>query len=421
MTVYLIIFPEFWLVFLTVVLANLLAFYLVCILPLYLPYLSAFYLAHLLACVLAGSWNKLGENWGARETNHADGRPPRLMTRTCMQRKLAVRRCSWRPAGCGQLCVNPLRSLHHQKCPNFGLTFSATWFYWTFQHQWIGRKLSSGHKQVQYRPTKLTCYVFERGSHGPSLGCSWLLRMISRVYFHAFWIHVSDLMLKKQQLPCQGLLPVASIAAQADCPNNDNRCIFVMVDMTGMKRNICWWLGWVFLSRRAGCHMLPGAPSTICYPARRVPSAILTAYLLAPYLACHSIWHTLRSSFWHVVWRLIALPRAPGTICYPARPVPSGVLFEVSSGIIWRPIWPVFWQMQILSHLGQQILRTRPFLGADFASQRSHKTMENIAFRAIPTRQYPHVSHLCCITSVRSHVSCHTSLLYRICAITSLG
>ena len=72
--------------------------------------------------------------------------------------------------------------------------------------------------------------------------------------------------------------------------------------------------------------------------------------------------------------------------------------------------------VQILSHLEQPILRTRPFLGADFPSQRSHKTMENTAFLAIPTRQIL-MSHI----SAVPHLCCITSLLYHICGITSLG
>ena len=58
----------------------------------------------------------------------------------------------------------------------------------------------------------------------------------------------------------------------------------------------------------------------------------------------------------------------------------------------------------ILSHLGQQSLRARPFLGADFPTQRSHKTMEkhSISRKAYPPN--PHVTHLCCITSARSHL-----------------
>ena len=60
--------------------------------------------------------------------------------------------------------------------------------------------------------------------------------------------------------------------------------------------------------------------------------------------------------------------------------------------------------VQILSHLGPQILRTRPFLGPDFSSRRSHKTMvkHNISRTSYPPN--PHVTHLCCITSARSHL-----------------
>ena len=53
-----------------------------------------------------------------------------------------------------------------------------------------------------------------------------------------------------------------------------------------------------------------------------------------------------------------------------------------------------------------------PFLGADFLSQRSHKTLEkhNISRNCYP----PKPAHL-------THLSCVTSQLYRICATTSLG
>ena len=52
----------------------------------------------------------------------------------------------------------------------------------------------------------------------------------------------------------------------------------------------------------------------------------------------------------------------------------------------------------------QPILRARPFLGADFPSQRSHKTMEkhSISRNSYPPK--PHVTHLCCITSALSHL-----------------
>ena len=58
-----------------------------------------------------------------------------------------------------------------------------------------------------------------------------------------------------------------------------------------------------------------------------------------------------------------------------------------------------FWR-----HLGQAILRTRPFLGADFASG-SHKTMEKhgISRNSYPPKP-PHLTHLSCITSARSHL-----------------
>ena len=49
--------------------------------------------------------------------------------------------------------------------------------------------------------------------------------------------------------------------------------------------------------------------------------------------------------------------------------------------------------VQILSHLGQQILRTRPFLGPDFASRRSHKTMEKHSISRTSYPPNPHVQH----------------------------
>ena len=60
--------------------------------------------------------------------------------------------------------------------------------------------------------------------------------------------------------------------------------------------------------------------------------------------------------------------------------------------------------VQILSHLGPQILRTRPFLGPDFSSRRSHKTMEKHSISRTSYPPNPHVSHLCCITSAQSHL-----------------
>ena len=60
--------------------------------------------------------------------------------------------------------------------------------------------------------------------------------------------------------------------------------------------------------------------------------------------------------------------------------------------------------VQILSHLKPQILRTRPFLGPDFSSRRSHKTMVKHSISRISYPPNPHVAHLCCITSARSHL-----------------
>ena len=62
--------------------------------------------------------------------------------------------------------------------------------------------------------------------------------------------------------------------------------------------------------------------------------------------------------------------------------------------------------VQILPHLQQPVLRARPFLGADFPSQRSGKTMEKHSILRASYPPNPHVSHL---------------RLYHICAITSLG
>ena len=66
-------------------------------------------------------------------------------------------------------------------------------------------------------------------------------------------------------------------------------------------------------------------------------------------------------------------------------------------------------------------LRTRPFFGADFSSQRSHKTTLKTqhfdAFRAIPSRQNCLMSTcLRCIPSVRSHL-----FVYHICDLQILG
>ena len=61
--------------------------------------------------------------------------------------------------------------------------------------------------------------------------------------------------------------------------------------------------------------------------------------------------------------------------------------------------------VQILSHLGQQILRARPFLGADFPAGEATKLWKTQHFaQFLPAKS-----------------SCLTSLLYHICAITSLG
>ena len=65
--------------------------------------------------------------------------------------------------------------------------------------------------------------------------------------------------------------------------------------------------------------------------------------------------------------------------------------------------------VQILAHLQQPILRTRPILGADFPSQRSHKTMENTAFRALPTRQIL-MSHISAVSHLRGHIFWLTDL-----------
>ena len=60
--------------------------------------------------------------------------------------------------------------------------------------------------------------------------------------------------------------------------------------------------------------------------------------------------------------------------------------------------------VQILSHLGQQTLRASPFLGVDFPSQRSRKTLEKHSTSRKSYPPNPHVTHLCCITSARSHL-----------------
>ena len=67
--------------------------------------------------------------------------------------------------------------------------------------------------------------------------------------------------------------------------------------------------------------------------------------------------------------------------------------------------WCKFWR-----HLGQPILRARPFLGADFPSRWSHKTMEkhSISRNSYPPKP-PHLTHLSCIPSARSHLVVHRS------------
>ena len=65
--------------------------------------------------------------------------------------------------------------------------------------------------------------------------------------------------------------------------------------------------------------------------------------------------------------------------------------------------------VQILPHFEQPVLRTRPFLGADFPGQRSHKTMEKTAFRAFPTRQIL-MSHISAVSHLRDLISWLTHL-----------
>ena len=62
--------------------------------------------------------------------------------------------------------------------------------------------------------------------------------------------------------------------------------------------------------------------------------------------------------------------------------------------------------VQIAPHFQQPILRTSPFLGADFPRQRSHKTMEK-------------TQHFAQFLPAKS--SRLTSLLHHVCTITSLG
>ena len=108
-------------------------------------------------------------------------------------------------------------------------------------------------------------------------------------------------------------------------------------------------------------------------------------------LWCHRVVQTLRASE-TLAWCKfcgVQLPKTLRTcsvvICFAFAPQHDAKL--------WR-------------HLGQLVFPTRPFLGADFASRRSHKTIwKNTAFRALPTRKTP---------------SSHTSQLYHTCAITSL-
>ena len=59
----------------------------------------------------------------------------------------------------------------------------------------------------------------------------------------------------------------------------------------------------------------------------------------------------------------------------------------------------------VVRHLGQPVLRTRLFLGADFPSPRSHKTMEKHSIsRSSSPPKSPHLTHLSCIASARSHL-----------------
>ena len=87
-----------------------------------------------------------------------------------------------------------------------------------------------------------------------------------------------------------------------------------------------------------------------------------------------------------------------GTSTSKSAPAPS-----VFNDFDFKPL-PRAGVVQILAHLGPQILRTRPFLGPDFSSRRSHKTMEKHSVSRTSYPPNPHVSHLCCITSARSHL-----------------
>ena len=75
--------------------------------------------------------------------------------------------------------------------------------------------------------------------------------------------------------------------------------------------------------------------------------------------------------------------------------------------------------VQIFPHLEQPILRTRPFLGPYFPSQRSHKTMEKHSISRTSYPPNPHVSHLCC-KILMSHISAASHLRDHISWLTDL-
>ena len=111
-------------------------------------------------------------------------------------------------------------------------------------------------------------------------------------------------------------------------------------------------------------------------------------------------------------WNLTKVLRAPGVLTL----LTSKSLSRHSRVQILRPSTSKscpnlsvfiyrFWR-----HLGQLVLRTRPFLGADFPSQRSHKTMEKHRFRAIRTCQNLFISHISAVSHLRDHISLLTDL-----------
>ena len=131
-------------------------------------------------------------------------------------------------------------------------------------------------------------------------------------------------------------------------------------------------------------------------PQKVVRDPVFLTVLASESLWCHRVVQTLRASE-TLAWCKfcgVQLPKELRTcsvvICFAFAPQHDAKL--------WR-------------HLGQLVFRTRPFLGADLASRRSHKTIwKNTAFRALATRENLFISHISAVSHLRNHISLFTNL-----------